>query len=54
VTDSALDDAFVSKLNPAGSGLAYSTYLGGDGSDIGTAIAVDSNGATAAARAGTG
>jgi hypothetical protein len=43
--DSALDDAFVSKLNPAGSGLAYSTYFGGDASDIGTAIAVDSAGA---------
>jgi Ca2+-binding RTX toxin-like protein len=43
--DSALDDAFVSKLTPAGSALAYSTYLGGDASDIGTAIAVDSAGA---------
>jgi hypothetical protein len=43
--NSAIDDAFVSKLTPAGSGLAYSTYLGGNGSDIGTAIAVDSGGA---------
>jgi Ca2+-binding RTX toxin-like protein len=43
--NSALDDAFVSKLTPAGSALAYSTYLGGNGSDIGGAIAVDSGGA---------
>jgi Ca2+-binding RTX toxin-like protein len=43
--NSAIDDAFVSKLTPAGSALAYSTYLGGNGSDIGTAIAVDSGGA---------
>ena len=28
-------DAFVSKLNAAGSALAYSTYLGGTGSDEG-------------------
>ena len=28
-------DAFVTKLNPAGSGLLYSTYLGGSGSDDG-------------------
>jgi hypothetical protein len=29
-------DAFVTKLNPAGSGLVYSTYLGGSGGDYGT------------------
>jgi hypothetical protein len=34
-------DAFVTKLNPTGSGLVYSTYLGGSGQDIGRAIAVD-------------
>jgi len=34
-------DAFVVKLNPAGSGLIYSTYLGGNASDWGFAIAVD-------------
>jgi hypothetical protein len=34
-------DAFVAKLNPAGSALIYSTYLGGTGSDYGYAIAVD-------------
>jgi hypothetical protein len=38
--------AFVLKLNPTGSALLYSTYLGGgnDRPDIGTAIAVDSAG----------
>jgi hypothetical protein len=34
-------DAFITKLNPTGSALVYSTYLGGNGSDIGRAIAVD-------------
>jgi hypothetical protein len=34
-------DAFVAKLNPAGSALDYSTYLGGTGSDYGYAIALD-------------
>lgn len=37
-------DAFVTKLNPSGSGLVYSTYLGGDGCDIGNGVAVDSTG----------
>jgi uncharacterized protein (TIGR03437 family) len=37
-------DAFVTKINPAGSALVYSTYLGGSGTDYGTAIAVDSSG----------
>ena len=37
-------DAFVSKLNPAGSALVYSTYLGGNSTDQGYGIAVDSNG----------
>lgn len=37
-------DAFVTKLNPAGSALVYSTYLGGSATDYGTAIAVDSSG----------
>ena len=36
-------DAFVTELNPAGSALVYSTYLGGGGDDTGVAIAVDSN-----------
>ncbi len=34
-------DAFVSKLNAAGSALVYSTYLGGSGTDYGFGIAVD-------------
>ena len=38
------DDAFVTKLNPSGTALLYSTYLGGTGSDEGNAIAVDSVG----------
>ncbi len=37
-------DAFVSKLNPAGSALVYSTYLGGSAADGGASIAVDSAG----------
>ena len=37
-------DAFVTKLNPAGAGLDFSTYLGGTGSDEGLAIAVDASG----------
>ena len=38
-------DAFVSKYNPAGSALVYSTFLGGSDIDQGTAIAVDGQGA---------
>jgi beta-propeller repeat-containing protein len=37
-------DAFVTKLNATGSALAYSTYLGGNGFDSGSGIAVDSSG----------
>jgi hypothetical protein len=37
-------DAFVAKLNPSGSQLVYSTYVGGSGIDCGTAVAVDSAG----------
>jgi hypothetical protein len=40
-----IDDAFVTKLDPAGSGLAYSTYLGGSNNDQGLGITVDSAGA---------
>ncbi|WP_295687036.1 SBBP repeat-containing protein [uncultured Nevskia sp.] len=36
--------AFVSKINPAGSALVYSTYLGGSNEDDAFAIAVDSAG----------
>jgi hypothetical protein len=35
------DDAFVAKLDPSGSALVYSTYLGGSSGDGGAAIAVD-------------
>jgi len=35
------NDAFVTKLKPDGSGLVYSTYLGGAGSDVANGIAVD-------------
>ena len=38
------DDAFVTKLNPAGNGLGYSTYLGGTGNDDSVGIVVDSGG----------
>ncbi len=37
-------DAFVTKLNPSGSALIYSTYLGGNAEDQGIDIAVDTNG----------
>jgi hypothetical protein len=37
-------DAFVAKLNPAGSQIVYSTYLGGNGYDWGDGIAVDTAG----------
>jgi hypothetical protein len=36
--------AFVTKLNPAGTGLVFSTYLGGSGYDDGLAIALDTAG----------
>ena len=37
-------DAFVAKLNAAGSALVYATFLGGDNYDKGYGIAVDSSG----------
>ena len=37
-------DAFVTKLNAAGSGLVYSTYLGGSGQDAARGIDIDSTG----------
>ena len=37
-------DAFVSKVNPAGTALVYSGYIGGAGFEIGRAIALDSDG----------
>jgi uncharacterized protein (TIGR03437 family) len=38
-------DVFVTKLPPSGSPLLYSTYVGGNGDDLGTAISVDGQGA---------
>ena len=37
-------DGFVAKLNAAGDGLVYSTYLGGDNWDYGQSIALDDSG----------
>ncbi len=37
-------DAFVTKLNPTGSGLVYSTYLGGSNQENGFSIALDATG----------
>ncbi len=36
-------DAYVVKLNPSGSALVYSTYLGGQDSEIGRGITLDAN-----------
>jgi hypothetical protein len=41
---SSSGNAFVTKLGPDGSNLVYSTYLGGDGSDKASAIAIDTAG----------
>lgn len=53
VTDNAVQrqyaggayDGFVAKLNPAGSGLEYATFLGGKGADDVEAVTVDADGA---------
>ena len=37
-------DAFLTELNPTGTGLVYSTYLGGNSGDSGSGIAVDTSG----------
>src|SRR5258706_230791 len=37
-------DAFLTKLNPTGTGLVYSTYLGGGGNDFGSGITLDALG----------
>jgi hypothetical protein len=37
-------EAFLTKLNSTGSGLVYSSYLGGEGDDVATAVAVDQTG----------
>ncbi len=44
--NSGTQDAFVTELNATGTGLVYSTYLGGSGTEasVGASIAVDSSG----------
>ena len=42
--DSGTSDAFVVKLNPAGTQLLYSTYLGGNNDDAANGITVDNSG----------
>ena len=44
LTFNGVDDAFVAKVNPSGSGLAYCGYIGGDDSDEAYGIAVDNSG----------
>lgn len=39
-----LGDAFVTKLNPSGDGLVYSTFLGGGVEDMAMGLAIDSAG----------
>lgn len=43
-TGTTFGDAFVSKLNATGTGLLYSTFLGGSLDDKATAVAIDSGG----------
>src|SRR5690606_27445843 len=38
------EDTFVARLDPTGRTLLYSTYVGGNGRDVGTGIALDSEG----------
>ena len=42
--NASFQDAFVTKLNAAGTALVYSTYLGGNGNDQARGLAVDSAG----------
>ncbi len=44
INNAGLVDVFVTKINPAGSALVYSTYLGGSGEDQSRGIAVDGSG----------
>ena len=40
-THNGSEDAFITKLNASGTGLVYSTYLGGSDEDVGYAIVLD-------------
>jgi len=42
---SGADDTYITKIDPAGASITYSTLLGGTGDDAGNAIAVDAAGA---------
>jgi beta propeller repeat protein len=42
--DQPLADAFITKIDPAGATVVYSTYLGGGGTDQGFGVAVDAAG----------
>jgi len=44
--NNGLNDAFITKITPDGSGFIYSTYLGGKSFDEGNSIAADSDGNT--------
>jgi Tol biopolymer transport system component/photosystem II stability/assembly factor-like uncharacterized protein len=41
IASGGLGDTFVTKINQAGNGVVYTTYLGGSGDDYGNGIAVD-------------
>jgi hypothetical protein len=43
-TFGGVQDAFVTKLNPTGSALTYSTYFGGTGGEIAFGLAIDASG----------
>src|SRR6185369_5755709 len=44
ITHNGNEDVFVTKLNPSGSALVYSTFLGGNSRDFGFGISVDTSG----------
>ncbi|MBA2702609.1 MAG: SBBP repeat-containing protein [Blastocatellia bacterium] len=44
IANGGLGDTFVTKINQAGSGVIYTTYLGGSGDDYGNGIAIDAAG----------